>query len=186
MEQPQISVIELPAKDALYKQCSGAAVAAAWAIVRLSQMNRDEVPRKVDPSHVNALRISMEEEGVRKGEILHGYIDVEDPAWGGRSEAEALALMDAMDSQNKLNGDGKVVVGVLPEDIPIRLSNGTHRLHAYCRYIVDHWDDIKNVRPPLNQPPTDRPFAENLGKSAAEILAQDDAWWLVSVEYIRK
>ena len=42
------------------------------------------------------------------------------------------------------------------------------------------------MRPPLNQPPTDQPFAENLGKSAAEILAQDDAWWLVSVDYIHK
>ena len=186
MEQAPISVIELPAKDALYKQCSGATVAATQAIVRLSQMNWDEVPHKVDPSHVNALRISMEEEGVCKGEILHGYIDVEDPAWGGHSEAEVLALMDAMNSQNKLNSDGKVVVGVLPKDILIWLSNGTHCLHAYCRYIVDHWGNIKNVRPPLNQPPTDQPFAKNLGKSAAEILAQDDTWWLVSVEYIHK
>ena len=119
MEQAPISVIELPAKDALYKQCSGATVAATQAIVRLSQMNWDEVPHKVDPSHVNALRISMEEEGVCKGKILHGYIDVEDPAWGGHSEAEVLALMDAMNSQNKLNSDGKVVIGVLPKDIPI-------------------------------------------------------------------
>ena len=118
MEQAPISVIELPAKDALYKQCSGATVAATQAIVRLSQMNWDEVPHKVDPSHVNALRISMEE-GVHKHEILHGYIDIEDLAWGGCSKAEVLALMDAMNSQNKLNSDGKVVIGVLPKDILI-------------------------------------------------------------------
>ena len=86
-------------------------------------MNQDEVPCKVDPSHINVLRISMEEKGVCKGRILHGYIDIEDLAWGGCSKAEVLALMDAMNSQNKLNSDGKVVIGVLPKDIPIQLSN---------------------------------------------------------------
>jgi hypothetical protein len=149
-------------------------------------MRRDETQRQVDPEHVNALRISMEEEGVRKGDVLHGYIDVDDPAWQGRSQAEILRMIDEIDSCNELKGDGSVIVGVLPADVPIRISNGNHRLHAFCRYIAQHWDRIQNPKPSLEPPPTDRPFAENLSKSAAEILAQDDAWWLVSIEYIRK
>ena len=51
--------------------------------------------------------------------LISYLVNLLDRTWGGCSEAEVLALMDAMNSQNKLNSDGKVVIGVLPEDIPI-------------------------------------------------------------------
>lgn len=186
MDQATISSLEIPAREALYKQCSGAAVATTRAIVRLSQMRPDDIQRQVDLTHVNSLRISMQEEGVRKGEVLHGYIDVEDPAWGGRSQDDAIALFKHIESHNKLLSGGRVVVGVLPKDIPIRITNGNHRLYAFSRHLAASLDQTDNANPPLNSPSIDRPFAENLSRSSGEILAHDDAWWLVSIEYIRK
>jgi hypothetical protein len=148
-------------------------------------MRLDEAQRQVNHDHVHKIRISMQEEEVHKGDVLHGYIDVHDQAWS-RSKEETISLLDELQSVNKLNGDGTVAVGVLPEDIPIRISNGSHRLYAFCAYLVEGWDRIPTIQPPLQSPIIDKPFAEDLGKTPAEILAQDDAWWLVSVEYIRK
>jgi hypothetical protein len=151
-------------------------------------MKPDEAQRQVDREHVNSLRASMEEEGVRKGDVIHGYIDVDDSTWGNRSEADSIALIDKIDDHSKLLHDGRVVVGVLPADIPIRISNGNHRLYAFCKYLAERLDlnQIENAKPPLESPPIGRPFAEGLSRSSAEILAQDDAWWLVSIEYIRR
>jgi len=186
MSQFEISTININARDATYKQCSAAAVATARCIARLSQMKIDIKQRPSTQSHIETLRHSMESQGVRKGDALHVYIDVNDEAWGKRSDAEAIALLDKMKSETKLKGDGNVIMGVLPPGVPLRVSNGQHRLHAYCRYFVDHWKDIESVKPPLNPPPVECPFAEGLSKTPAEILAQDDAYWIVIVEFIRE
>ena len=186
MAQTQISTIEIEAKDAIYKQCSGAAIASARVIARISQMKLAPLQRRPDMEHIKVLRESMESEGVRKGDAVHAYIDVADPAWENRDQSETISLLFEMSCRTKLTGDGKVRMSVLPTNIPLRLTNGAHRLYAYCSYLVGRWSDISNVREPLESPLTDCPWAENLGKSPAEILAQDDAFWVVSVEYIRR
>lgn len=185
MSQTQLASIQLSAREALFRQCSGAAVAHARVMVRISQMKLDEAQRHVDHNHARDLKIKMQEDAVHKGDVLHGYIDVHDPAWS-RSRDDTIKLLDDLQSINQINDYGMVAVGVLPQDIPIRISNGSHRLYAFCSYLVEGWHRIKTIRPPLQTPIIDKPFAEDLGKTAAEILAQDDAWWLVSVEYIRE
>ena len=148
-------------------------------------MKLDEAQRLVDRVHCNVIRTSMQEEGVLKGDIMHGYIDVDDPAWN-RNQGDTIDLFDRLEACNRLTGDGTMTRAVLPNDVPIRISNGSHRLYAFCSHLVEHWDEIQNVKPPLQSRVVDKPFAEDLGKTVAEILAQDDAWWLVSIEYIRK
>jgi len=128
----------------------------------------------------------MESEGVRKGEDIHRYIDIQDPAWGDRGQDETISLLDRIDAENKVIGDGRVAIGVLPEDIPLRITNGRHRLTAFCQYLVGHWDDISDHELPLASNPTECPFANGLSKSPAEVLAQEDASWIVKIEYIRE
>ena len=185
MEQPVINTLTMESHEATYKRCSAAAVAFTRAMVHLRQMKPDNIrQRPAQTSHIDTLRTSMNEE-VRKGEDLHAYIDVKDPLWD-RSEAEAISLLKCIDDHNKVEGDGTVVISVLPKDVPLRITTGLHRLHAYCSYLVDNWSSIEHVKPPLNPPPIDCAFAEGLRKSPAKILAQDDASWIVTIEYIRK
>ena len=128
----------------------------------------------------------MEEEGVRKGEDLHAYIDIMDPRWGDRSKEDVCSLIQQINGANIVKGDGTVIMSVLPEDIPLRITTGVHRLYAFCSYLVDHWDEIEGENPPLNSPPEDCPFAVGLRKTPAEILAQENACWIVTLEYIRE
>jgi hypothetical protein len=128
----------------------------------------------------------MEIEGVRKGDFIHAYIDVEDKEWGNRGKDETILLLNQLASETRLKGDGEAIIPILPAEFPLRISNGLHRLHAYCMYLVSHWDSISNVRKPLDPPPTGCRFAEGLSKTPAEILAQDEAFWLVNIEYVRK
>jgi hypothetical protein len=173
--------------EATYKRCSAAAVAFTRAMVNLRQMKPDNIrQRPAQRDHIESLRKSMDQDGVRKGEDLHAYIDVEDPLWGDRTQDDAMLLIKAINDQNHVAGDGTVVMSVLPEDVPLRITTGLHRLHAFCSYLVDHWGEIRDVKPPLDPPPTDCAFAEGLRKPAAEILAQDDARWIVTLEYIRR
>ena len=190
MERPQIESIVSPAEEAHYKLHSAAATAYTLALVRLSQMRRDETQRPIGDKHVNDIRRSMQRQGVRKGEHLYGYIDVHDEAWGNRSESDAVALFEDIKSHNKNKGGGLVSVGILPKNIPVRISDGSHRLYAFSRHLVETWDDIQDPKPPLEftkaDRKVDRPFPENLGKSLEEIFAQDTAWWFVRLAYIRK
>lgn len=171
--------MQLLAWDALYKQCSGAAVATTQAIVTLS----DEVQWDTMSSWSWACQCSQ---NIYRGGSLQGWC----PPWVHQCRWSGMArLQSSWGSLNhrwdrfsyKLKGDGRVIVGVLPEDVPIQISNGNHCLHTFCRYIAEHWDCIKNAKPSLEPPLTWH--AENLSKSAAEILAQGDSWWLVSIEY---
>jgi hypothetical protein len=181
-----IRKIEINARDGMYRQCSGAAVATARCVVRLSQMKLDLEQRPVSLKHVNSIKNSMDEEGVRRGDAVHAYIDVADEGWGNRSKEDAIELLNALGPQTKPDSCETVLIGVLPKDIHLHLSNGQHRLFAYCQYMVEHWNDIKNVKPALDPPPTNCHFAEGLSKTPAEILAQDMAEWIVNVEYIRE
>lgn len=127
------------------------------------------------------------DEGVRKSEDLHAYIDVKDPLWRGRSEIDGTKLISSIQSTNKVEGDGTITMSILPDNVPLRITTGLHRLRAYCSWIVDHWDDIKAVREPLDEDSVkDCTFAKGLGKSAGQILAQDRACWIVMIEYIHK
>ena len=150
-------------------------------------MRLDESQRIVDPVHLREIRLSMEEEGIHKGEVIHGYIDVDDPDWD-LDQADAVQLMDNIQRHNKLTGDGDIDVGWLPKGITIRISNGSHRLYAYCQYLADHWEELfPNPNTTLPEKEVkDKPFADGLVKGAGDILAQDIAYWLVIVEYIRK
>jgi hypothetical protein len=187
MAQHEITTMEIDASHATYKQCSGAAKATARCIVKLSQMKNDVADqRPIHPDHVELLLKSMDDVGVLKGDVVHGTIDVHDPLWGNRSEEEAVKLIKNINAQMVLKGDGKVIMGVLPDGIPVRMLNGQHRFHALCRWIVARWDALPNLRPPLDPPPQDCPWAEGLSKSPAEILAQDEACWVLSLEYTRK
>ena len=189
MAQTPISSIKLPAREALFKQASGAAIATTRAAVHITQMRLDAEQRQPTPAHIKTIRLAMEEEGVNKGHVIHGYIDVDDPDWH-RSEADTIKMMDEIQSRNKLDGHGSVHVGILPPDVKIQISNGNHRLHAYCRYLAEHWEScIPNPNAPLKEDDprlNDKPFAQDLVKKPEYILAQDIAWWLVIIEYIRK
>lgn len=187
MAQPVIATMRMESHDAMYKKCSAAAIAFTRAMVNLRQMKPDHRQRPTNPKHVEKLKKSMEVEGVRKSEDLYAYIDVDDPLWGARSKAEGMALMHQIEHQNRVEGDGSVIMSILPMDVPLKITTGLHRLHAYCSYIVDNWDKIENVKPPID-PDTiiGCSFAEGLRKPAAEILAQDCACWIVAIEYIRK
>lgn len=152
-------------------------------------MRHDETQCPVDYNHVNVLQTSMDEKGACKGKVLHGYIDVRDIARGNHSKRDA-ALIDEIKSCNKHKGDGKVSVGILPNDIPVHISDGNHHLYAFCRHFVENWDKIQDLQPPLKLSlagwMVDWPFPENLGKGLEEIFAQKDTWWLVNLEYIHK
>jgi hypothetical protein len=66
-----IRKIEINARDGMYRQCSGAAVATACCLVRLSQMKLNLEQCPVNLKHVNSIRNSMEEEGVCRGNAVH-------------------------------------------------------------------------------------------------------------------
>lgn len=180
-----VETVVFDTRDAMYKQFSGAAMAGARGIARLSQMTLNSTQRPLNEDHIKSLRLSMEEE-VRKGEVIHAYIDVEHKDWGTRTEGDVISLLNDMNTKTRLSSFGKVSIGVLPPDIHLQVCNGQHRLHAYCRYMVDHWDEIKHEKPALNPLPTNCSFAQGLAKSPAKILAQDDAYWIVNIEYIRE
>ena len=150
-------------------------------------MRLDTTQRPVDYSHVDGIFKDMKKLGVNKARVINVYIDVLD---GGTSASrdQIEGLFEHMNSLSKPNGGDDIMIGILPDHIRLRVTNGQHRLFAYCKYLVDRWDQIENKRPPLDPPPapTDCLFAEALIKSAAEILAQDDAYWFVNVEYIRE
>jgi hypothetical protein len=101
-------------------------------------------------------------------------------------QEDAIKLLSALGPQTKPNSCETVLIGILPKDIHLHLSNGQHHLFAYCQYMVEHWNSIKNVKPALDPPPTNCHFTEGLSKTPAEILAQDMAEWIVNVEYIHE
>jgi hypothetical protein len=107
----------------------------------------------VSLKHVNSIKNSMEEEGVHRGNAVHAYINVADEGWGNRSKEDAIKLLNALGPQTKPDSCETVLIGVLPKDIRLHLSNGQHHLFAYCQYMVEHWNDIKNVKPALDPPP---------------------------------
>lgn len=182
----QIQTVQMDARYGAYKLFSGTAVTTARALVKIHQMTPDGTQRNPDYVHIQRLKRSMESEGVRKGEDIHGYIDVQNPAWGNRPQDEIISLLRQIDSQNKVNDDGTVVIAVLPEGIPLKITNGCHRLHALCGFLDENWNQILNRKPPLDSTPENCPFANGLSRPSAEILAQDEACWVVRIEYIRE
>jgi hypothetical protein len=185
MAQSSISTVEVDPRYGHFKQFSGAGVAFARCQASLSQMRLDTMQRPLDRSHVDGLFRDMENRGANKAHVIHAYIDVSDERTLP-SRQEIIDILEQMNSVSKPKGGENVTIGVLPKHIQLRVTNGQHRLYAYCKYLVDHWGLIENERPPLDPPPTGCLFAEGLRKSAAEILAQDDACWFVNVEYIRE
>jgi len=141
--------------------------------------------RPTERKHIDTLKKSMGEDGVRRGQDLHAYIDIKDPLWGDRSHKDTMEMIRCINAQNRVEG-GTATISVLPEDIPVRITTGLHRLYAYSGYLVDHWSTISDPKPPLESVPSECPFANGLRKPAAEILAQDEASWIVTIEYIRK
>ena len=179
------TTIKMESHKAMYKRCSAAAAAFTQAMVNLWQMKPNNIRQcPAQRNHIVNLRKLMEEEGVCKGEDLHAYIDIEDPLWGDCSKDKAIALLNDISNHNQVTGTGTVIMSVLPEDIPLRITTRLHCLHAYCSYLVDHWSEINEVKPPLDPPPKDCPFAEGLRKSATEILAQDNTCWIMTIKYI--
>jgi len=187
MAQTSISTVEVHPRYGHFKQFSGAGIASARCQASLSQMRLDATQRPLERRHVDSLLRNMENQGVNKAHVIHAYIDVSNERTSASTD-EIKAILEQMDSISKPKGGENVTIGILPGHIQLRVTNGQHRLHAYCKYLVEHWDRIENERRPLDPPPapTEFPFAEGLRKSAAEILAQDEACWFVNVEYIRE
>jgi hypothetical protein len=119
-----IRKIEINARDGMYRQCSGAAVATARCVVRLSQMKLDLEQRPVSLKHVNSIKNSMDEEGVHRGDVVHAYIDVADEGWGNRSKEDAIELLNALGPQTKPDSCETVLIGILPKDIRLHPSQG--------------------------------------------------------------
>jgi hypothetical protein len=186
MAQTAIPTITMESHEATYKTCSTAAAAFTRALVKMKQMRPDDIrQRPADRKHIDTLKKSMGEEGARRGQDLHAYLDIKDPLWGDRSYDETMELIKCINAQNRVEG-GTATISVLPEDIPVRITTGLHRLYAYSGYLVENWSTIKNPKPPLESVHKECPFADGLRKPAAEILAQDEASWIVTIEYIRK
>ena len=186
MAQTQIDTVEMDTQYAAYKQLSGAAVATTQALVKIQQMKVDATQCPLAHYHMQTLKELMEVKGVCKGKDIHAYIDTWDPAWGSCTQANTILLLNHINAQNTAWGNGKVTIGVLPEDIPLRITNRLHHLHAFCRYLADHWGDIEIHKPPLDSLLMDCSFADDLSKPSTKILAQDNACWIVKIEYIHK
>jgi len=139
----------------------------------------------LDYCHVEGLLRNMENQGANKAHVIHAYINVLDERTSA-SRHKIVDILEQMNSISKPKGGENITIGILPNHIQLQVTNGQHHLYAYCRYLIEHWDLIKNERLPLDPPLTGFPFAEGLRKSTAEILVQDEACWFINVEYIHE
>ena len=184
MAQPQIATVKMEAQHGAYKQFSGTAITTTQAMVPIQQMKVDSTQHPLNAAHVEALGSSIETEGICRGEDIHAYINTRHLAWGNHMQEQVILLFNELDALNKTLGDGNVEITILPNDIPLRIVNGNHCLHAFCRYFVDHWSEISLLKPPLVSVPMECPFANDLGRPPAEVFAQVDACWIAKIEYI--